>query len=56
MPFDLSVPPCEHKYVFLRSEDREIRWRTFATVDTFFCEKCLNYREVEKEKQPQARW
>ena len=47
---------CDHKYVFLRSESREIRWHVFATVDTFFCEKCLAQREVETEKKPAPRW
>ena len=47
---------CDHKYVFLRSESREIRWHVFATVDTFFCEKCLAQREVETEKKAAARW
>jgi len=39
---------CEHKWVFLRDGGtREIGYRKWFHVDVFFCEKCLEQREIE---------
>ncbi len=45
---------CEHRFVFLRS----VKWTDdsgsynthFFRVDTFFCEKCLEQKEVKKDE------
>lgn len=47
---------CEHKYVFLKSFDREKSWHHWVRVDEFFCEKCLEYKQVEREREEARRW
>lgn len=44
---------CEHKFVHLRNENY---WRStsrysreFVTIDYYFCEKCLEEKEVKKD-------
>jgi hypothetical protein len=43
---------CEHKFVFLRSykhDDWPGGYNTeFTRIDFFFCEKCLEQREINK--------
>lgn len=42
---------CDHRYVFLRSDTHE-EFRgyqtTYTRIDYFFCEKCLEQRELRK--------
>lgn len=44
---------CTHKFVFLRTakwtDDAGGYNTRFIRVDTFFCEKCLEQKEVRKE-------
>jgi hypothetical protein len=43
---------CEHKYVYLYSSKTHeyTGYNTHYTrTDTFFCEKCLVYKEVKQE-------
>lgn len=54
-PFRINVMEnCKHKFVFLRtsrSTDDSGAYNTkFTRVDTFFCEHCLEYKEVKKEE------
>jgi hypothetical protein len=39
---------CEHKFVFLRSYDVEVGFHNWEKVDVYFCEKCLEYKEIQK--------
>lgn len=44
----MDAKPCGHKWVFLRkSETYEVGYRKWAHDDTFFCEKCLEYKTVQ---------
>jgi len=41
---------CEHKFVHLKDlGTRETGYRQWVGVDLFFCEKCLEQREVERK-------
>jgi hypothetical protein len=43
---------CPHKFVFLRSakwKDDSGSYNTgYFRVDTFFCERCLKYKEIKQ--------
>lgn len=46
---------CEHKFVHLDTIKRKIDeypsyGNTYIRIDTFYCEKCLETKEVKKEK------
>lgn len=41
--------PCDHKFVFMRQEQRpaDHSWRPETQkIDVFFCEKCCEYKEI----------
>lgn len=47
-------PPCAHKFVFLRQDQKNIgydRNPTYIVEDLFFCEKCLSYKRIAVEKR-----
>jgi hypothetical protein len=45
-----SSVPCDHRFVYLRTGPTyEKGYRKWAKKDIFYCEKCLEYREVEVE-------
>lgn len=51
--------PCEHKWVHLRKSDNyEVGYRTYGYDDTFFCEKCLQEKVIQKElpERPRHGW
>jgi hypothetical protein len=48
-----------HSFVHLRHDTREISYRRFADIDTFYCSKCLTQKTTENEITPYAspaRW
>ena len=55
-PKQPDIPPmpkrlgCEHKWVFQRSDfqrDKRSQYKDFfKRIDTYYCEKCLEVREV----------
>jgi C4-type Zn-finger protein len=47
---------CEHKFVYLRQRTEEKSWHNWVTIDVYYCEKCLTYKEIEIEKQEPKRW
>lgn len=38
-----------HNYVFLRNEKKEVGYRRWANMDTFYCSKCLKQKTTETE-------
>lgn len=50
----LKKVTCEHKFVFIRQEEKNIgydRNPTWLIEDLFFCEKCLLYKRVAISKR-----
>ena len=48
---------CEHKFIYLREEERNIgydRDPLWLVQDVFFCEKCLKYQRVDVRKERPA--
>jgi hypothetical protein len=53
------IDDSPHSFVHLRHETREISYRRFADIDTFYCSKCLTQKTTENEITHQtgpARW
>ena len=49
---------CEHKFTYLRQEERNIgydRDPLWLIQDVYFCEKCLSYKRVDVRKERPAR-
>lgn len=47
---------CEHKFVFLREENKNIGYDHTPKMlyeDVFFCEKCLAYKRVKTRLEEQ---
>lgn len=46
---------CEHEFEFREQVTREISWHNWKKYDIFYCKKCLEIREVERQKEPESR-
>lgn len=45
-----TPPPCDHHWVFLRKSDTyETGYRRWAFDNVFYCDKCLEMREVRQD-------
>lgn len=56
MTTERCIDGSPHKFVHLKHDMREKSRYFWVNVDTYFCEKCLKYQEVETEKQEPRRW